>query len=276
MHQIRVRIEKVLRLSLLRDATQLIIQPRPSTSWPATLRPERHGGMRAEHLSLPLAPRRDPPNVGALNIHLTYRDGHRETIATPTLEDLAAFSRELENALVDHLRQVGGRVTPEELVREGVEIFLPTSEARAWMRNVVEENFLRPKRAYEVTATTFDRMREFESKYEPTSPLALHHTRTDLRSELPYILGVHPEGFRLSLVYFPGWFDDDEGPGWIVTPWPLVTDEMLVGMVGRLLGPRFWETLFVAARELQADCDYEKLRQLAGGAAATAFATSAV
>lgn len=214
--------------------------------------PQLFHGRRADHLTIPLAPMRDGPMAGLINIHLTYSTGrrrHHQTVAALAPQAIEAAFRPVVHGILSYYVRSARRVTVEDLQREGYRVLAFSNDAERWLDERTSPGRWRER----LTNRKLEGIEQHLELYDPQVLDDLHHSG----GRQSAILVRETDGVALSVGYNPTGLGPDHPPGWYAVP----VNRGIFGVFEELLstafGPELFDTLIVIARELQVGIDLD-------------------
>jgi hypothetical protein len=190
--------------------------------------------------------------AGLLNIHLTYgtgRDSHHETVARLDPQAIETAFRPFAHALWSYYIRSARRVTVEDLQREGYLVVLLSDDAKRWL-----DERTSPGRWTE--RLTSRRLARLESHLELFDAEIMEDLR-QAGEHQPVTLMRESDGLAVSVGYQSAGLGPDHPPGWYSIPMVNGVLSAFDELLPTALGPGFYETLMVIARELQAGIDLD-------------------
>jgi len=216
--------------------------PRPVPAEPPVL----HGGMFAEHLTVPFEPLRSGPHRGQLGVHLKYPDGHREYLCYLDAANFSVVMNAIGADIRRHAAERARYVTSTDLSEAGYLLVLPSDEFVQSVDRALDEKRVR-LRVNDAVLAKLGRMMGY---YRPQ--LLDQVAPSDLPSPIPAMrAGESDRDTDLWLA-----FDPDVGR-WRATPPP--SNDALFDIFSLHAGPALWDTMITIARELGSR-DLSKLR----------------
>lgn len=217
--------------------------------------PRLFRGERARHLTIPLDVRCHGALAGRLDIHLTYgygRGAHHETVVALDPKTIAAALEPLGAALGAYYRATARMVTINELRREGYVVALLTEDAEAWLDERARAN----RWVQRVTESKLDKATEESLEFFDVE--ILNELRDDPRYQ-PTMAVREADGFTISVGYQSRGVGPDRPPGWYAMPIKNEFSRLMDDWAAVAVGPAFYESMLVIARELQAPMDVDAL-----------------
>lgn len=242
-----------LTISVTRGVELLIVHAKPKPKcWPSHLRPHLHGGERADHLTIPLKPRRHGPNVGKYWVHLSYPDKHRVELGVIDPQEARkaalAFQQVLHDSFLDSLRPV----SPRDLAEDGYELVFADHEVwRERLTGFVDS----PRRHYRVNRRV---LLEVAQELLVASPLLLEELD---EYEVPpaYFQVSRTDEATSDLILYRFPVNEEGKTGWFALPSRWLNELNFMRIVESSFGASLLKALYVFARETQAECDLQKL-----------------
>ncbi|WP_437960325.1 hypothetical protein WME76_12235 [Sorangium sp. So ce119] len=241
------------RCTVVIDDELIILSVSRDAPLPSGVRPVLREGMRADHLTIPLKPRREGPHAGKHWIHLTYPDRRRVAVAIVDPEEFRLFGDAIAGLMADAIgREMAERVRrvdPGWLSERGYRIlFSDPAEFSEQLR----ARFQQGKRRYRIS---MHRIEDLAKDLLIADPEILDDEEfRALCLDPVHAVRLDDEGETLFLQYKTEGLQGDV-PGWYAYP-SMTPDESLLAEVDRRSGYRLGEFVRTVCRELGLPADW--------------------
>lgn len=238
----------------------IIFQPNPGRAERERARrrfgaPQIYRGQRADHLTIPLQPKRSGHDRGRINIHLTWSDGAHWTVASLDPADLAMRAEQFGERFCVWMLD---RVWPLDLevaAAEGFFAMLPNEAAASSLQSFV----VNPPRQFRARPKEIeDRALELLELFPPNAIDGRLVREMYGNAPVPLIRVIGDQVETGRMVYY------DEGlggqpAGWYRMPDDREITELCDEVIAEVLSPGVRELIHVVARELQVDLRLDRL-----------------